>query len=154
MYKYICICISTSIYMYICIYRCMRTNIHIYMHIYIYIYIHIYIYICMYVYACIYTYIYIWICQTCMHEYVHLYIYLLIVEALEKWNLCLYVSWVIYKNLNVCDHYFRFWGHEGPVTIFGLWNWFRSGLGRAHLAPSEINFRGLKSSRPPQGLKI
>jgi len=35
--------------------------------------------------------------------------------------------------LNICDRYSKFWGHAGAVTIFGLWNWFFSGLGRTYL---------------------
>jgi len=33
--------------------------------------------------------------------------YILIAEALELWSFRLYESWVIYKNLNICDHDFR-----------------------------------------------
>jgi len=93
-------------------------------------------------------------CNTHLWQWMCMHTCTLIAEALLQWKIRLYESWVTRKNLDMCDRYFRFGSRVGAVTIFGFWNWFRSGPVRSYLAPNEINFRGRTWSRPPHGRKI
>ena len=49
---------------------------------------------------------------------------ILIAEALGLWSSCLYESWVIYKNLNICDQGFQISGISEVKTLWLLFNCF------------------------------
>jgi len=46
----------------------------------------------------------------------------LIAEAFGLWSFRLYESWVIYKNLNMCDHHFRFLEFQKFKTSWVIFN--------------------------------
>jgi len=50
----------------------------------------------------------------------------MLAEALGLWSFRLFESWVIYKNLNICDHDFRFLEIQKFKTswvLFNHWRW-------------------------------
>ena len=49
---------------------------------------------------------------------------ILIAEALGLWSSCLYESWVIYKNLNICDQGFQISGISEVKTSWVLFKHF------------------------------
>ena len=112
---YIYICVSTFVYIYICVYLhlCISTFVYIYICVYLHLCIStfVYIYICVYLHLCISTFVYIYICvylHLCISTFVYIYtcVYLLLsflyLKVVKFVDMSSRSSWCLFAYHQAC----------------------------------------------------